>query len=208
MFSGATAAEPGEDEADGAGAVVAELDVLAVGTAAAGGEADAAGRADGAAFGAAETVDPGDCGGAGSAMLTVVLCVAVESRFPKSIHTPLAAAGGAACRCPGFGAVVLAAMVGAAAPGVIVNVISFPSVASSYFPACCKSTTSRVSGGLDWLSPYRTSFTPFLSTATRCWCGLERVLGKSSNTRSGPLAVVIWGVTGRLSSIFTCICAP
>lgn len=42
----------------------------------------------------------------------------------------------------------------------------------------------------------------------RCWCGLELVSGKSSSTRSGALAVLICGVTARLNTILTCVCAP
>jgi len=61
--------------------------------------ADLAGRSDSADL---ETADPGDAGGAGSAMDTVVLAAPAVSCFPKSIHTPLAAAGGAACLCVGF----------------------------------------------------------------------------------------------------------
>jgi hypothetical protein len=75
------------------------------------------------------------------------------SCFPKSIHTPLAAAGGAVRLCAGLGAAVLEAAVGAVASGVIVKVISLPVVASSYFPARCRSTTRRVTGGLDLFKP-------------------------------------------------------
>lgn len=206
MFAGAVVAGLSAGDAGGAGAVAAEVGAGGVGTAATATEEEAEGRPEGATSGEAEAIDPGDSGGAGSAMLTVVLPVAA-SRFPKSIHTPLAAAGGAACLCPGPGPAEPAANRGAA-PGVIVSVISVPAVSSPYFPARCRSTTRRVSGGRNWLSPYRTSFTQFLSTPMRCWCGLELVLGKSSSTRSGALAVLIWGVTGRLSSIFTCTCAP
>jgi hypothetical protein len=100
-----------------------------------------------------DSAEPVDAGGAGSAMDTVVDPASAASRFPKSIHTPLAAAGGTACLRAGFGAVRLAATVGAAASGVIVNVISVPAAASSYFPARCRSTTRRVTGGLGSFSP-------------------------------------------------------
>ncbi|HYL94746.1 MAG TPA: hypothetical protein VET69_02990, partial [Terriglobales bacterium] len=83
--------------------------------------ADLAGRSDSADL---ETADPGEAGGAGSAMDTVVLAAPTVSCFPISIHTPLAAGGGVARLCAGFAAAALAATVGAAASGVIVNVMS------------------------------------------------------------------------------------
>lgn len=81
--------------ADGAGADAAGAEVPCT----AGTGADLAGRSDSADV---EAADPGDAGGAGSAMDTVVLAAPAVSCFPKSIHTPLAAAGGAARLCPGF----------------------------------------------------------------------------------------------------------
>jgi hypothetical protein len=49
-----------------------------------------------------EVAEPGDAGGAGRAIDTVVVFASAASLFPKSIHTPLAAAGGAACLRAGF----------------------------------------------------------------------------------------------------------
>lgn len=133
-------------EADAAGAEAP----CTAGAGANGVRADLAGRSDSADVDAA---DPGDAGGAGSAMDTVVFAAPAVSCFPKSIHTPLAAAGGVARLCASFAAKAPAATVGAAASGVIVNVISAPVAASSYFPARCRSTTSRVTGGLGSFSP-------------------------------------------------------
>lgn len=150
---GAVVAAANADEAvvpaDGKGADAAGAEVPRTADAGAVGvRADVPDRSDSADV---EAADPAEAGGAGSATDTVVFAAPAVSCFPKSIHTPLAAAGGAACLCAGLGTAVVAAT--AVPSGVIVKMISFPVVASSYFPARCRSTTSRVTGGLGSFSP-------------------------------------------------------
>ena len=115
------------------------------------GEDETASRCPAITGGAEEGEDDcgADAGGAGSGVLEVAAPESALFSLPDAPnHGALAAAGGAERLCRGCGS-VLEAMDDLPAWGVMVRTISFPAAVTSYLPACCRSTTTRVTGGFD-----------------------------------------------------------
>ena len=87
----------------------------------------------------------------------------------------------------------------AATGGPTISVTRFPSLRNSYECAWSRSTTTRVTGGLDWYKAYRTARTPCTLTPTCCrLAGI--VLAKSSTRRKGFVVASTDGFTAPESA--------